>query len=342
MGKKICFFILAIFVLPYSYAVPGYVRPDKIIMVWDYIGRMEDNPASDVQTRYNGLDVVSPTWFSVSDKNGNISSFADSDYVRRAHDNSIKVWALFENGSDDLRTFMVLSDGNKRKKIVEQIAAYAVEYGLDGINIDFESMSRITGAQFEKFTAELYEKLKPLNVTLSVDIPLDADYTDGIYDINLIAANCDFIVLMAYDQYHAKSELPGPVAAIGWVKQGIEDILQYVPSEKIILGIPFFTRIWVESCENGIYKKTSSLRGMKESYEWFDKNARIWGRDRATEQIYAEYETGQKRCKAWLEDDHSISLKLDAVNDYDLAGLSAWRSGWELPDIWDLINAYFE
>jgi len=339
---KMLVIVLALFVPPVCFATPGYVRPDKLIMLWDYIDKKGDNLRPGKRIAQTGLDVILPTWFAIGSGKGNVTSLADKDYVKWAHDNGIKVWALFENRSDNTITFRALSDRNTRAKIIGQIAGFVRDYDLDGINIDFESMRPETGKFFEQFIAEMYAELKPLGSTLSVDLPLPAGVIRGKFDIGLIADNSDYIIGMGYDQYYSESRVIGPVAAIDWVKQGIEGALRYVPHEKFILGIPFYTRVWLENRESGRLQITSDLMGMKEAYEMFKKNSSIWQRDDDTKQIYAEFDRGDRTYKAWLEDEHSLSLKLDTINDYNLAGMCAWRSGWEWPEIWDMINAYFE
>jgi len=340
MRRNIFLFILLLLVSSILFAQTGYIRPDKIVMLWDYIDKKEDNLGEDKRIVHNGLDVVSPTWFSIGSEYGHVSSLASGEYVEWAHDNGIAVWAVFENSSDDLLTFRALSSASRRKNIIDQIAGLVREFNLDGINIDFESMGRETVRFFELFIAELYEKLKPMEITLSVDIPFPVSEILEIYNLELLSGGSDYLVLMAYNQH--REDRAGPMAAIGWVRQGIEETLQYVPGEKLILGIPFFTRVWTENREGGASGLSSVQGGMKETYEMFDKAAGVWGRDRTTEQIYSEYEKDLKRYRVWLEDEHSISLKLDAINDYNLAGMSAWRRGWEWEEIWDMINAYFE
>jgi len=347
MNKKFLFFTISLFTvslltISVSFASPAYVRPEKIIMVWDYISGRNDNQKPDQRIHTDGLDVVSPTWFSLKNRAGDITSMADSGYVLWAHGSGIKVWAVFENRSDTAMTQSALSGSARQKKITAQIVSYARQYRLDGINIDFESINRETGKNFESFIAGLYAQLKPLNITLSIDLPLSLDLKNEVYDINQIAKNCDYIVMMAYDQHYLDSGHAGPVAEIGWVKQGIEEILKYVNPDKVILGIPFYTRIWTESMEGANYSLTSAMEGMEATRELFRQNTGIRERSAETGQVYAEYKSGQKRIMAWLEDEHSLSLKLDAVNDYELAGMSAWRAGWEWQGIWDLINAYFE
>ena len=350
MKVKLPLIVLSLFILQNAYSgsiaenrkePPHGGQAKKIVMVWDLIGSAEDNMHPDKRIVHSGLDVISPTWFCIKNENGDVASIASREYAEWAHEQGLKVWALFENNSDDSLTNGVLRQAGARTRVINQIARYAEEYRLDGINIDFEAMSRETGRLFEVFIAELYRKLQPMGITLSVDITAPGTYQPPVYDISLIAGHSDYVVLMTYDQHHSHSSRSGPVAAIAWVKQEIENTLRYVSGEKLILGVPFYTIVWTEEKEDGVLKTSSELKGMKETYEQFDTAAGIWGRDRATQQIYAEYESDQKCFKVWLEDDHSLSLKLDTVNDYELAGMSAWRRGLEWPEIWDMILAYY-
>ena len=311
-------------------------------MLWDFIGKAEDNLRSEKRVVHKGLDIVSPTWFSLRNGLGDVSSLASKEYVRWAHENNLEVWAVFENRSNNSLTSTALFNRSKRRRIIDKLAGLVWEYNLDGINIDFEAMSRHTGSLFELFIAELYARISPLGITLSVDIPFPIGDIQKIFDIGLIAKNCDYVVMMGYDQHHLESPVIGPVAAIDWIKQGIKETLQYVPHDKVILGIPLYTRVWLENRESGKLQITSELIGMKEAYEMFDGTAALWYREEENGQIYAEFDRGLKCYKVWLEDNHSLSLKLDAVNDYNLAGVSAWRRGYEWDEIWDMIDEYFQ
>ena len=364
MKKAVLFFLLTLFVVPASFArgnqaVPVeeyseniiiskydepsadyiYERPEKIVMIWDLIISEEDNHKAESKIVHSGLDVISPTWFCISSDDGDVSSLASREYVQWAHDNGILVWALFENKSNNILTYNALSDWEKRQRIIEQLISFAHEYGFDGINVNFEAMNRYTGILYELFIVELYKQLKPLGITLSIDTSLRTGETNRIYDTGLIARNSDYVVVMAYDQHDRCSPEIGPTAAIAWVRQGVEEILEIISPEKLILGIPFYSIVWIEDRRSG--GKSSETMGMSRAHEMFERNPKIWALDRITEQIFAETNIDQTNYRTWLEDEHSISLKLDLVNDFNLAGLSAWRRGLELPEIWELINAYF-
>ena len=342
MHKKGVILTLILTFLPVLHTEAQYLRTSRIVMLWDYIGKKEDNLNPDKRIQYGGIDVVSPTWFAIEGRDGTLSSLADREYVRWAHENGIKVWAVLENRSDNALTYTALSGRRGRTRIIEQIIQYAKDYDLDGINVDFEALRKETGRYFELFIMELYEKLQPPGIILSVDIPFPLGEIMEIYNIDVMAGNSDYLVMMAYDQHHAESAVSGPVAAIDWVRQGIRETLGHVSREKIILGIPFYTRVWIENTGNGRSGASSELTGMKDALEQFSGTMDKWERDSRTEQIYAEYETGSRKYRSWLEDEHSLSLKLDVINDFDLAGFSAWRSGWEWAEIWDMIDAYFE
>lgn len=312
----------------------------EIVMVWDYIAKKEDNRWPDKRIAHQGLNVLSPTWFAIS-KNGTVSDLADKKYVQWAHQNGLEVWALVENKSDDQMTYAALSNASRRKKIVRQLVGFVQTYDLDGINVDFEALEAETGRYFELLIAELYQELSPRGICLSVDIPFPPSYVEYVYDLKKIADHSDYLVIMAYNQHDAYSKTMGPVATIDWVKEGIQETLQYTSAQKIILGLPFYTRIWTERKENGTLHITSDTDGMRSAYEQFAANASVWQREEKTGQIYAEYTDGLGRHMTWLEDNHSLSLKLDRVNDDHLAGVAAWRRGLEWPETWAMIAAYF-
>ena len=349
MKRIILFFAIGLFFIPMSFARGViensqasdnvYELPERIVMIWDLIIRAEDNLRSKARIVNPGLNVISPTWFCISSEEGDVSSLASREYIEWAHDNGILVWPVFENKSDNWLTYKSLSDGDRRQRIIEQLVRYSREYKFDGINLNFEAMSRDTGKYYELFVMELYEKLRPLGIIVSIDIPIHIGDLNRIYDIGLIADNSDYVVIMAYDQYDSYSPEIGPTAAIAWVRQGVEEIVEIIAPEKLILGIPFYSIVWCEDITNG--ERFSETLGMAQIYEIFSVNPRIWARDMITEQIFAEFETDYISYRTWLEDEHSISLKLDAIYDFNLAGLSAWRRGLELPEIWGLINAYF-
>lgn len=319
------------------HAAEMYVPTDKTIIIWDLILNKEQNSFPEKHDYPEGLDILAPTWFALNNSKGSITNYSDTDYVTRAHKNGIGVWAVFENKSDDKITYGVLSNESKRLSAVTQLVNYAKYYRLDGINVDFEAISTETGPYFEKMVAELYERLKPLGITLSVDINAPSDI-EGVYDLNKVVENSDLIVLMAYDQHYAGSQTAGPVAEIKWVKSLIEQTLKYTSPEKIILGIPFYTIIWSQGSDGLVHSETV---GMKEAYERIEPISTMWKRLPESEQIYTEYRIRGKGYTAWLEDEHSISLKLDQINNYGLAGMSAWRRGLEWPNTWDMINSYF-
>ncbi len=312
----------------------------KTTMAWDYVGTVAQNFASDKKNIPSGLDVLSPTWFVLKDAEGRISSVAHKQYTIVAHNNNVKVWAMLSNEFNSEIPYQVFSVASKRQNVITEILRLCSEYELDGINLDFEGMTAETGSFYNTFVQELYLELKPRNITLSIDIPFP-QYVNG-FDIVALSKNSDYLIIMAYDQHYVGG-LAGPMAAIDWVKSGLNETLSQIDSQKVILGVPFYSRLWVSDKKQGDRVETTSREyGMDELSKFFINNKANMHREKDTEQIFAEFEQGHNKYFAWLEDEHSLSLKLDQVYDFNLAGMAAWRKGLEADGIWDMIYCYYK
>lgn len=315
---------------------------DQVVMVWDLILEQEDNRTTkDVFDNINA-DVLAPTWFGLEWPAGAVYNLADLDYVEWAHRNGIAVWAVFENKSDQDLTYQVLSDDRLRNQAVEQIVNFAQRYDLDGINLDFEALDYRTGVWFEQLVRELYAELSALEVTMSVDIPLPIDILHELYDMQVIREYSDYIVIMAYDEHYDEHLEIGPVASVNWMDEGIAEALNHFEGEEIIMGVPFYTRIWIEDCTGDTAVMRSEVMGIAKAWELFEQQSNVWYREPDTGQIYAEIEEHNIFYKAWLEDGHSFSDKFDIIDKYNLGGLAAWHLGMESKETWELIGRYFE
>jgi len=311
----------------------------KISLVWDHVlGETVDLAREE---KIPGLSVISPTWFAVTDSRGTIASKADWKYVQDAHDKGYKVWALVSNSFEPDMTKAFLADDAAQDRAVRQMLMFTALYDLDGINVDFENVydddiDRLTG-----FVARLTEKLKEQGVIVSFDatVPSGVPMWSNCYDRAALAKIVDYYMVMTYDEHWRTSPVAGSVASIGWVERGIENTLQYVPREKLLMGVPFYTREWRETdLGYGRVRVRSSTMWMSDVEErmarygltpqWLD----------AAGQHYIEYADESYRYKVWIEDAKSIGLKVDLVGKYGLAGVAAWRKGFEKPGIWDVIQ----
>lgn len=304
-----------------------------------------------------GLTTIAPTWFSIADTKGNLTSIANSDYVNYAHQSKLEVWAVlrdFHGGINSYdETYEVLSHTSKRENLINQVVAEALRTGIDGINLDFELVSEKCGEHYIQFIRELSVKCRQNGLVLSVDsyVPMPYNKYLNLKEQGTVA---DYVIIMAYDEHTAGSNEAGPVASYGYVKNGIENALKQVPKEKLVEAIPFYTRLWFETpktkaelegeagTEAADYpdKVTSTAMGMEEAGDTL-KTAGVkaeW--DDKTKQNYAQWDADGGTYKIWLEDHRSIEEKLKLMKSHDLAGVAEWRLGWEEPSIWDLILQY--
>lgn len=312
---------------------------EKINLTWHNLYNSSPNMSG--TAKIEGLDVISPTWFTLSSANGDYANIASLDYTSWAHKNGYKVWALVGNNFDRDLTSKVLNNEAARKNAVDNLIKFIKDYNLDGINIDFEYMYTSDKDLFTKFVGELYQKTKPLGVKLSVDVTVIAYNSDwsSCYDRKALAQVSDYIALMAYDQYWTGSPVSGSVSQLRWVEDNLKKVLLEVPNNKLLLGIPFYTRVWKEAyVANGKLVVTSSSVSMQTAERLAAENnaARTW--DAVSGQFFVTYKKDGAVYKIWMEDEASIKLRVEMANMYDLAGVASWRMGFEKPQIWEVIN----
>lgn len=310
----------------------------KLNMVWDYIHRVTPDKSGQVAPK--GLDIISPTWFSVIDEKGTIESRADISYIEWAHKNNLAVWALIDNKFDPDLTHNFLKSSEARENIARQLLVYADVFKLDGINIDFENVHLKDKDLLVQFMREITPILREAGIVVSMDVTVKSTSPNWsmCYDRRELGKIVDFMILMAYDEHWASSPKSGSVASIGWVEQGILGLLEDIPKEKIILGLPFYTREWEEIQDaDGNIKVSSKALSMEQAEKILEKNDAqiVW--DDIIGQNFAYYTKGDSTFKIWLEDEKSIELKTSLIRKYDLAGTAAWRKGFESPIIWEVL-----
>lgn len=307
-----------------------------INMVWHQVMSAEANAyLADDTANMTGVNVISPTWFYVTDNNGNIVNNATADYVTLAHEKGLKVWGLVDNFTADISTYEVLSRTSSRQNLIQQLIQGATAVGLDGINVDFENLSEDVGIHFLQFLRELSIETHKNNLVLSVDNPVPEDFTSH-YDRGEQGRVVDYVIIMGYDEHYVGSEEAGSVASLPWVEKGIQDTLAEVPAERVINAIPFYTRLWKTT--GGAL--TSEAITMDQAQEVITKHNVETYWDQNTSQNYGKYENAEdgSTCQIWLEDAQSIAEKVKLVPKYELAGVAAWKLGFENSSIWSVIT----
>ena len=279
-----------------------------------------------------GLNVISPTWFTVADIEGNITSLASAAYVQQAHDAGVEVWGLIDNFTAEVSTTDTLSQLSSRQNMIQQLIQSATSVGLDGINVDFETLSEDAGPHFLEFLRELSIECHKNNLVLSVDNPVPEDFTSH-YDRREQGLVVDYIVIMGYDEHYVGSDA-GSVASLPWVEKGVQDTIAEAPAERTVLAIPFYTRLWKTT--GGAL--TSEAIGMDEAQNVLTENGveAVW--DGSVSQNYATFEKDNSTYQIWLEDAQSIAEKVKLIPKYNLAGVAQWKLGFENSSIWQTIS----
>ncbi len=324
-----------------NYAEPEYTSltsDSKISLGWHVVAATAGNDTIYEALQYQkGLDVISPTWFKLTDDAGNISSFATANYVNIAHNMGLKVWAVIDDFTNPVDDYEVLSYTSKRERIIESLITEAKNSGIDGINVDFEKVSNEAGPHYVEFLRELSIECRANNLVLSVDDYVPYNFNSQ-YNIPAQGEVADYVIIMGYDEHYHGSGDPGSVASIDYVKHGITETLKTVPPKKVINALPLYTIQWrttgttVTDDYVTMVNQADMVSRLGGSYVW----------DETTCQNYLETDIGGTKYQVWLEDAESIQVKLNVMKANEIGGVAVWRLGYEDPAIWNVISAYSE
>lgn len=306
---------------------------NKYTMFWQY--------GSNIKTlgeKIDGVNVVAPTWFELSGVDGQISSKYSSDYYTKAKENGYEIWPVITNGIDSVNydpeeTSMMLNSEYARECFIKNLLEICTENNLDGINMDFESMK----TEDRDVYTQLIKEMSPIFRNNGIKVSVDTYFVEYI-DRKNVGAACDYIILMGYDHRGSWSSVSGPIAEIPWVESNIDSLINdsEIPSSKIILGVPFYTRLWIEK-ENED-KPSTKVYTMQDCIDFMEEYGLTSSFDEESGQNYVEYQKGSITYKLWIEDETSVKERVNLVNKYNLAGISGWRKGLETEGIWNVIK----
>ena len=314
----------------------------KVNLVWDYYSEVATAPDRTGVTM-DGVNVVSPAFFHLNSKGElteNVGQ-AGQEYIEWAHSNGYKVWPMVQNAGNGMInvTSDIMNDYNKRQELINEIVVACVRYKLDGINIDFENMKQEDKDMYSRFIIELTPRLKDMGLVVSVDVtaPDGSETWSMCFDRNVIGDVADYIIFMAYDQYGTSSNKSGTTAGYDWVNLSLNKFLktEEIKSDKIILAIPLYTRLWTEDGSGKVVKQTTvSLKNMYNVIP--DGVEKQW--DDNLKQYYVEYQDGQYTKKIWIEDEKSLTEKISLIKNNNLAGVASWEKGMETDNFWTFLK----
>ena len=330
-----------------DYQAPEYTSltaDSKICLGWHSIGGVAGNDTLySMVSGTKGMNVIAPTWFSMTDENGAFRSFATAGYVTTAHQMGLQVWGVLDNfnyaneNGISISTLNMLSSTTARQNLVKNVTDTAVGLGLDGINVDFEQLSSDCGPHYVEFLRELSIECRNKGLVLSIDNYVPFNFND-YYRLDIQGEVADYVIIMGYDEHWHGSKDPGSVASISYVSDGLDRTLQEVPANKVVNALPFYTILWKTEGTD----VTDEYITMRNEADFMSKAGVSAEWDEVTCQNYAEWTSGSVNYQIWLEDAESIAVKLNMMTTKNIGGVAVWRLGYGTQAAWELINAYLQ
>ena len=330
-----------------DYQAPEYTSltaDSKICLGWHSIGGVGGNDTLySMVSGTKGMNVIAPTWFSMTDENGAFRSFATAGYVTTAHQMGLQVWGVLDNfnyaneNGISISTLNMLSSTTARQNLVKNVTDTAVGLGLDGINVDFEQLSSDCGPHYVEFLRELSIECRNKGLVLSIDNYVPFNFND-YYRLDIQGEVADYVIIMGYDEHWHGSKDPGSVASISYVSDGLDRTLQEVPANKVVNALPFYTILWKTEGTD----VTDEYITMRNEADFMSKAGVSAEWDEVTCQNYAEWTSGSVNYQIWLEDAESIAVKLNMMTTKNIGGVAVWRLGYGTQAAWELINAYLQ
>lgn len=330
-----------------DYQEPEYTAltsDSKICLGWHSIGGAGGNDTLySMVSGTKGMNVIAPTWFSLTDENGSIRNFGTANYVTTAHNMGLQVWGVVDNFNyanetgTDISTLNMLSSTTSRQNFVRNVTDAAVSLGLDGINVDFEQLSSDCGPHYVEFIRELSIQCRNRGLVLSIANYVPFNFND-YYRLDIQGQVADYVIIMGYDEHWHGSKDPGSVASISYVSGGLDRTLQEVPANKVVNALPFYTILWKTEGTD----VTDEYITMNNEADFMNRAGVTAEWDEETCQNYAEWTSGNATYQIWLEDAESIAVKLNMMATKNIGGVAVWRLGYGTQAAWELINAYLQ
>lgn len=322
----------AIVELPESRKIEG-----NVVLAWhqDYTGSFTETTKETFAAAKGIVNVISPTWFKFTDS-GKLTSCANGEYVKWAHEEGYQIWALIDNDFTDEKTQIVLKSEEMRTGLIEELLEACETLNLDGINVDFEALSEETAPYFVEFMRELAAVLRPAGYCVSVDVSVPEAWS-YYYRRDLLAQCCDYVIVMGYDEHYRGGGVTGSVSSIPWAAEAAANMLEQAPAGKVILGVPFYTQLWVTGSDGRINNEAMSMETVLSWIQEYHAELRY---DEVSGQDYASCESGGNRYEIWIENEMSMEKRMQIAEDNQMAGVACWKMGMETEELWSVIQEY--
>ena len=318
--------------------VPHVMLDKKVVLGWQAVhsAAANNNLDSLYENTRGAINVIAPQWLQINSAAGGITDYSSAEYVNKAHEKGLKVWAVLDNinqpgGVTDFSTRDFFADTKKRRDFIAVLMQKAESYGYDGFNLDFEGLPSDAGQSYTQFFRELSVECHKRGLALSIDNYVPYSYNDH-YNLEEQGVFADYVIIMGYDE-HTGSDI-GPVASIDYTEYGIKEALKRVPKERVIEAVPLYTRVW--RTNDGVV--TSESMGIKQSEQYVSDNGIILSWDSEAGSYYGETMIGSGQIQIWLEENNSLEQKVNKIKEYDIGGIAAWRLGLEPWDVWTVLN----
>lgn len=311
------------------------LKNEKITLAWFQVSGTAGNSSIDNNmSTISEVNVIAPTWYSVTDASGNMSSYASADFVSKMHQRGIDVWALVSDFDTNVDFAQLYSSKAARTNMVNKLVGEAKSYGFDGINLDYENIKSAYAKDYLQFVRELSVACERNGIVLSTDNYKPEAY-NRCYNLKEQSKFVDYVIVMAYDEHYAGTDA-GSVASLPFVKEAVEDTVQLVGKEHVIAGIPFYTRIWTTTDGN----TTSRAVGMQAAIDQLNSDGQValWNDDCG--QYVASYTVGSSTRQIWFEEEKSIEAKMQVIQQENTAGVACWKLGLEKSTVWSVISQY--
>ena len=324
-------------------SLPAWEPPldEPVMLVWEAV--YSRNPDVDTLPEMPGINVVSPTWYALMDEAGNVSSMASNPYIRWARDNGFQIWALVSNEFDIDRTHEFLKRADARERFIDRMINEALTHGYEGINVDFEHIYMADRDMLTHFINELSWAMKQHDLILSMDVTImgGSDNWSKCYDHEYLGRIVDYLIIMTYDEHWASSPISGPVASYPWVERGMTQLTQVVDPDRLVLGLPFYTRVWRErpSTEraNRMVNRSTAI-GMQAQANFIENNELTPFWDEESKLYYAAFIDGEDLVKIWIENAETLSIRVELVHELGLAGIAGWQRSFATDDVWPALQ----